>query len=153
VIGDPFSANRCFAFGYFLPVNSKKADAGTGQRLLLAKCLPSDRKLKPWEGKGHRHQCDLVACGSHHRPGVVDPDVVGLRKIELALMARDPEVQSLHHLAVVGPPDVLFVVVAHLANLDWANRLAREAAIFMGHFMGPEIGPVDPPKLNAEISK
>ncbi len=25
-MGDPFSANRCFAFGYFLPVNSKKAD-------------------------------------------------------------------------------------------------------------------------------
>jgi hypothetical protein len=33
VIGEPFSAKRCLAFGYFLPVNSKKADAGTGQRL------------------------------------------------------------------------------------------------------------------------
>jgi hypothetical protein len=46
VIGDPFRANRCFAFGNFLPVNSKKAEAGMRQRLLLAKCRPSDRKLK-----------------------------------------------------------------------------------------------------------
>jgi hypothetical protein len=40
VIGEPFSAKRCLALGYFLPVNSKKADAGTRQRLLLAKCRP-----------------------------------------------------------------------------------------------------------------
>jgi hypothetical protein len=41
VIGDPLRANRCLAFGYFLPVNSKKADAGMRQRLLLAKCRPT----------------------------------------------------------------------------------------------------------------
>lgn len=46
VIGESFSAKRYFAFGYFLPTNSKKALAGTMQRLLLAKLRPSDRKLK-----------------------------------------------------------------------------------------------------------
>jgi hypothetical protein len=46
VIGAPFSANRCFAFGYLLPENSKKPDAGTTQRVLFAKCRPSERKLK-----------------------------------------------------------------------------------------------------------
>jgi hypothetical protein len=46
VIGDPFKANRCLALGYFLPVNSKNAEAGMRHRLLLAKCRPSERKLK-----------------------------------------------------------------------------------------------------------
>ena len=40
VIGEPFNAKRCFAFGYLLPVNSKKADAGMRQRLLFAKWRP-----------------------------------------------------------------------------------------------------------------
>src|SRR6185312_13864377 len=44
--GASFNVKRCFAFGYFVPVNSKKADAGTRQRLLSAKRRPSDRKLK-----------------------------------------------------------------------------------------------------------
>jgi hypothetical protein len=68
------------------------------------------------EGKRHRHQLDLVACGSHHRPRIVDPDVVGLREIEFALMARDREIQSLHQLAVLRPTDVLLVVVAHVSE-------------------------------------
>jgi hypothetical protein len=44
VIGDPFNANQRFAFGHYLPLNSKKADARIWQRLLLAKCHPSGRK-------------------------------------------------------------------------------------------------------------
>jgi hypothetical protein len=52
VMGDPFSAKRCFAFGYFLPVNSKKADAGMRHRLLLSKCRPSDRKLNTGPPRG-----------------------------------------------------------------------------------------------------
>src|SRR5271156_2181787 len=46
VIGDSFNEKRCFALGYLLPVNSKKADAGIRHRLLFANCRPSDRKLK-----------------------------------------------------------------------------------------------------------
>jgi hypothetical protein len=46
VIGELRSAKRCFALRYRLPVNSKKADAGTMHRVLLAKCRPSERKLK-----------------------------------------------------------------------------------------------------------
>jgi len=42
----------CIAFGYFLPVNSKNADAGMRQRLLLAKCRPSERKLKTGAPRG-----------------------------------------------------------------------------------------------------
>jgi hypothetical protein len=37
------------------------------------------------EGKGHRHQFDLVAGRAHHRAGVVDADVIGLREVEFAL--------------------------------------------------------------------
>jgi len=39
---EPASVNRCFAFGYFVPVNSKKAEAGARHRLFLSKCRPSD---------------------------------------------------------------------------------------------------------------
>jgi hypothetical protein len=46
VIVEPFSAKRCFAFGYLLPVNSKKADAGMRQRLLFAKWRPSELRLR-----------------------------------------------------------------------------------------------------------
>jgi hypothetical protein len=45
VIGDPFKTNRCFAFGYFLPVNSKNAEAGMRQRLLG---FPTNT-LRSWE--------------------------------------------------------------------------------------------------------
>jgi len=44
--GTFFSVNRCFVFGYLLPLNSKNADAGIRHRLLLAKLRPSERKLK-----------------------------------------------------------------------------------------------------------
>ena len=43
--GASFKVNRCLALGYFLPVNSKNAEAGIRQRLLLSKCRPSDLKL------------------------------------------------------------------------------------------------------------
>src|SRR5579883_229214 len=46
VIADPLSVNRCLAFGYALPVNSKNAEAGIRQRLLSLKLRPSERKLK-----------------------------------------------------------------------------------------------------------
>src|ERR1700750_1629749 len=44
--GEPLSVNRCLAFGYFVPVNSKNADAGTSQPLLSPNGRPSERKLK-----------------------------------------------------------------------------------------------------------
>src|SRR5260221_12779868 len=50
--GAPARVKRCFALGYFLPVNSKKAEAGTRQRLLLSKRRPSDRKLKAGPPRG-----------------------------------------------------------------------------------------------------
>src|SRR5436305_9865860 len=43
--GAPRRVKRCLALGYFLPVNSKNADAGIRQRLLLSKRRPSDLKL------------------------------------------------------------------------------------------------------------
>lgn len=43
--GERLSVKRCFAFGYFVPVNSKNADAGMRQRLLFPNCRPSERKL------------------------------------------------------------------------------------------------------------
>src|ERR1041385_557704 len=43
--GAPRKVKRCLALGYFLPVNSKNADAGIRQRLLLAKRRPSDLKF------------------------------------------------------------------------------------------------------------
>src|SRR5436309_12377463 len=43
--GAPRNEKRCLALGYFLPVNSKNADAGIRQRLLLSKRRPSDLKL------------------------------------------------------------------------------------------------------------
>jgi hypothetical protein len=50
--GEPVNVKRCFAFGYFLPVNSKKAEAGTRQRSLLSKRRPSERKLKAGPPRG-----------------------------------------------------------------------------------------------------
>src|SRR5882762_3143560 len=50
--GAPARVKRCFALGYFLPVNSKNAEAGTRQRLLLSKRRPSERKLKTGPPRG-----------------------------------------------------------------------------------------------------
>ena len=50
------------------------------------------------------------------RPEIVDPDVVGLRQIELRLLRRNAEREILHHLAVCGPGDVLLIIVAHGGN-------------------------------------
>jgi hypothetical protein len=123
VIGDPFSAKRCLAFGYLLPVNSKNADAGIRQRPLFSKCRPSDRKLKTGAPPG-RPGGKLKAMGTSsisfpaaRITGVVDPDVVCLRQIEIALSARNSKLQSLHHFAVIGPTDVLLIIVTHLANV------------------------------------
>jgi hypothetical protein len=69
------------------------------------------------KAESHGHEFDLVPRGAHHRSGVVDPDVVGLRQIEIALSARNSKLQSLHHFAVIGPTDVLLIIVTHLANV------------------------------------
>jgi hypothetical protein len=76
------------------------------------------------ERKGHRHQFELVARGPDHRPRIVDPDVVGLREIEFALMTWDREVQGLHHLTVLGPPDVLLIIVAHVSECRAPRKMA-----------------------------
>jgi hypothetical protein len=70
------------------------------------------------QAEGHRHELNLVPAGPHTRPNIVDPDIVGLRKIGFALMGGNRKLQSLHHLAVFGPADVLLVVVTHLGKLE-----------------------------------
>lgn len=77
----------------FLPRKPKNADAGIKQRLLLAKLRPSDLKLKtgPSQAQGreaeiHLNQFDAVARRPHDQADIVDPDVVGLREIKLALL-------------------------------------------------------------------
>jgi hypothetical protein len=75
------------------------------QRLLLVKCRSSGRKLKTGAppgraggmAKDHRGQFDYVARRPDPRPRVVDPDVVSPREVELTLMARDRQVEGLHH--------------------------------------------------------
>ena len=50
--GASFSVNRCFVFGDLAPVNSKNAEAGIRQRLLLSSRRPSERKLKTGPPRG-----------------------------------------------------------------------------------------------------
>ena len=52
-----------------------------------------------------------------NRTHVVDLDVIGLRQVEFGLLRRDAELQRLHHGAVFGPANVLFIVVAHHVNV------------------------------------
>jgi hypothetical protein len=73
------------------------------------------------EAEPHRGELDAVLGGAHHRPEIVYPDVVRLRQVSRGLPRRDAEHQRLHHLAVFGPGDVLFIVVAH----DRQDRAAR----------------------------
>lgn len=117
------SANRCFAFGYFFPVNSKKALAGIRQRWLSPKCLPSERKLKtepPLPVAGYQLY-DAVVGSPYDRRGVAYFDIVGLRHIEFGLMRGDTERQVLYHLAVFGVADVLFIIVAHRRDLAFLS--------------------------------
>jgi hypothetical protein len=94
---------------------------GMGQRLLLAKCRPSERKLKTGAPSGRAGGKAKVIGTSSTWLGlasparIVDADVIGLREVELTLMARVREIQSLHHFPILGPPDVLLVVVAHVS--------------------------------------
>ena len=46
------SEKRCFAFGYFFPVNSKKSDAGIRHRFDFSKLRPSLRKLNTGPPRG-----------------------------------------------------------------------------------------------------
>ena len=50
--GASFNVKRCLAFGYFVPVNSKKVDAGIRHRLLSPKRRPSERKLNTGDALG-----------------------------------------------------------------------------------------------------
>jgi len=66
VIGAPFSAKRCLAFGYFFPVKCKEGGGGMRQRLLLPKCRPSDRKRpvhRPAALEGRRRSSAPVRSG------------------------------------------------------------------------------------------
>ena len=93
--GAPFKVKRCFAFGYFVPVNSKNADAGTRQRCI---CEPAAfrSEVEHWatfrtgRGKAERHRCKLngISGSAHDRRRIVNADVVCLRKIEFSLMCR-----------------------------------------------------------------
>lgn len=85
----------------------------------------------------HLRKLDSVSGGAHHRPEIVDPDVVGPRKIELRLLRRDAERQILHHLAVCRPGDVLLVVIAHSAKI--AGRAGRGEAL--GEFATAPLNP------------
>jgi hypothetical protein len=139
VIDAPFRANRCFAFGYFLPVNSKKADAGTTQRVLSAKCRALRAKVEDrrtagpsrWKTERHGNELDFVASGAHDGTDLVDPNVVNPWKIVGARMPRNPERHILHHLAVAGPAHVLLIVVTHVTNVGW-SRSSRKAGSYGG---------------------
>ena len=135
--GAPLSVNRCFAFGYFEPVNSKKADAGTRQRRLLSNRRPSDRKLKtgpPFglaggKPKPHRRQLDAISGRAHDRTEIVDPDIVRLREIALGLIGGRAQGERLHHLLILAPLHVLLVVVAHTPIRQALGPLLRESVV------------------------
>jgi hypothetical protein len=55
------------------------------------------------KAEGHARRFDPVVPSAHHGPDIVDPHVVGLRKIKLGLLATDAKLQILHHLPVFGP--------------------------------------------------
>jgi hypothetical protein len=63
-------------------------------------------------------------------PQIVDPDVVGLRKIKLALLGRDAKLGRLHHGAILSPEYVLLVVVAH-SVIFWCS--SRKCATNLRH--------------------
>jgi len=98
--GAPLSVKRCFALGYFLPVNSKVED----------RTAPCAGRRK---AEGHRRKLDPIAGGPHHGSRIANPDVVGLRQVALALFSRRAEGEPLHHLAILSPLHMLLVVVAH----------------------------------------
>lgn len=66
-------------------------------------------------GKAEPHRSKLyrIARGAHDWSDVSDLDVICGRQIECALMRRNAEFQVPHELAVLGPGDVLLVVIAH----------------------------------------
>jgi hypothetical protein len=76
--------------------------------------LPVERSIKVSQMRRPIPISVSVTRGPHQRPGVVNSDVVTLRKIELSLVAWGREVQGLHHLARFGPMDVLLGVVAYI---------------------------------------
>lgn len=69
----------------------------------------------------------MIAGDAHHRAAIVDLDVVCFRQVEFGLLCRDAELELLHHLAVFGPADMLFIVIAHGPSCRTiANRMRDE---------------------------
>src|ERR1700734_594639 len=138
VTGEPFNVKRCFAFGYLLPVNSKKADAGMRQRLLCAKWRPSERKLNtgapPSRLGGKLKVMGTSSILLARITGPVDPHVVGPREIKLSLLAGNAQLQTLHHLAVFAPTDVLLIVAAYPPNVGSVqDRREGQATCAINH--------------------
>jgi hypothetical protein len=102
--------------------------------LLLAKLRPSERKLNtgfppPGRAGGKlkfiRAELDYVAGCAHDWTLVIDADVVGERQVDVGLLGWNAKVQRLHHLAVLSPPDVLLVVVAHRATITMLGSMVQ----------------------------
>src|SRR5690606_20521270 len=72
---------------------------------------PCRRQAEP-----HLDELHMLTRVAHDRPEIADPDVVGPRQIELALMRGDAELQFAHHPAIFCPGDMLLIVVAHGAS-------------------------------------
>ena len=80
------------------------------------------------EAEVHCGQLNNVARRAHHRAHIVDLNVVGPRKISLALMGRYAKLSRLHHGAILRPTYVLLVIVAQLISLPPDARLPDAVA-------------------------
>jgi hypothetical protein len=95
----PLQREAVLGLRIFLAGELKKCRRGneaTAALVEMSSLRPKIEDRRPswsawWKAESHRHEFDLVARGPHHRSSVVDPDVVGLRQIELALSARNPK--------------------------------------------------------------
>jgi hypothetical protein len=132
----PFQRETVLRFRIFLAGELEEGRSRNKAAIAVGEIPPLRPEVKDrsptlapwWKAERHRHQFDPVGGGAHHGPDVVDPDVVGLRKIEFALAAGNCELQTLHDLAIFAPADVLLIVVAHPVNLGSVSGRRESAA-------------------------
>jgi hypothetical protein len=139
--GKPMLRFRVLLAGEF------KEGRGGDEERLLAKCRPSDRKLKtgaPPSRTGGRAKV--------------------IRTSSTLSAATDRGVRSLQHPTVPGPPDVLLVVVAHVSECGSAETQRKLPRTFFLRFrstiksfgayrsLGPRIVSPSPPHLSAEVA-
>jgi hypothetical protein len=114
----PALVNFHFDFGDFVPVNSKKCDAGIRQRP-FGKRRPSDRKLMTGAplgragGKPQRSCTDTLIAPAKDRRGFGRPDIVTGLQIGRGLREddRDPDLAEGAQVVVIG--NAVAKIVAH----------------------------------------